>query len=313
MNASHRTAASLTLFLALGLFACREDAPAQEGPATPAPKQGDLPTLGAAAPKIVVSLFTDYQCPNCRRAGDLAARLVDRWPDDVQVRFHHMPLEIHPLAVRAGTAAQAAHKQGAFLCVHTALTKTRNLWNELGESEFDRFALEVLVPRCALDPATFQRDLDDPATAAIVLAARERARDLGVPGTPSVYVNGLEADAWPRPATHPPSCSTRWCAASCATSPPGAAVSIDVTRPIGPAACSIVSSRIRATRSKHACSFTENDQATVERGAASVSGRNTENTAPRPIRLWTSMVPPRLSTMRWQMARPRPVPVCLVV
>lgn len=203
MNASHRTAASLTLFLALGLFACREDAPAQEGPATPAPKQGDLPTLGAAAPKIVVSLFTDYQCPNCRRAGDLAARLVDRWPDDVQVRFHHMPLEIHPLAVRAGTAAQAAHKQGAFLCVHTALTKTRNLWNELGESEFDRFALEVLVPRCALDPATFQRDLDDPATAAIVLAARERARDLGVPGTPSVYVNGLEADAWPRPGHTP--------------------------------------------------------------------------------------------------------------
>lgn len=195
MNASPRTATLLSFFLVLGFAACGPHELVQPV----AGAVGDVPTLGATEPKIVVSLFTDYQCPNCRRAGDVAQRLVDRWPEDVQVRFHHMPLEFHPLALLAAQAAQAAHRQGRFMCMHTSLTKTRKAWTDLDDQAFDAFLRDVLAPRCGLDLASFQRDLADLALTEVIVMARERARDIGVPGTPSVYVNGLEADAWPRP------------------------------------------------------------------------------------------------------------------
>lgn len=204
MDTSPRTVAILALFLsAIAITACSDRAPATDLvlglPKTPVAIDDGTPTYGAREPKVIVSVFTDYQCPNCRRAGDVAHRLLDRWPDEVQVRFHHLPLEIHPLAIRAAVAAQAAHRQGRFLCMHTSLAKTRMVWAELDEPGLDALVRDVLGPRCGLDAAAFARDQADPRVLEAVIAARERSRDLGVPGTPYLYVNGLEADAWPRP------------------------------------------------------------------------------------------------------------------
>lgn len=204
MNSSPRTAALIALFLsALAVTACADRDPSDDTalrlPKTPVSIDDGIPAYGAREPKVIVSLFTDYQCPNCRRAGDVAHRLLDRWPDDVQVRFHHLPLAVHPLAIRAAVAAQAAHRQGRFLCMHGALAKTRMVWNDLDMAAFDALLRDVLGPRCGLDAAAFARDQADPAVYNAVIASRERSRDLDVPGTPYLYVNGLEADAWPRP------------------------------------------------------------------------------------------------------------------
>jgi protein-disulfide isomerase len=161
-----------------------------------------IPAIGAVNPLVIVSLFTDYQCPNCRRAHDVAQRIVDRWPADVQVQFRHLPLNMHPLAIPAAIAAQAAHRQGRFMCMHTAIIKTRTVWTALDLFGFRAFVADVLVPRCKLDAAAFARDIDDPDLETAVIAERERARDIEILGTPSMLVNGLEADAWPRPG-HP--------------------------------------------------------------------------------------------------------------
>lgn len=204
MDTSPRTASIIALFLsAIAVGACADRAPADDGALrlakTPVATDDGTPAYGAREPKVIVSLFTDYQCPNCRRAGDVAHRLLDRWPEEVQVRFHHLPLEVHPLAIRAAVAAQAAHRQGRFLCMHSALARTRMVWAELDEAGLGALVRDVLGPRCGLDAAAFARDQEDPVVFDAVIAARERSRDLGVPGTPYLYVNGLEADAWPRP------------------------------------------------------------------------------------------------------------------
>ena len=52
---------------------------------------------------------------------------------------------------------------------------------------------------------------------------------------------------------------------------------------------------------------------TLFAGTGSAAGRNTENVEPWPIVDLTSIVPPCWLMIRWLIARPRPVPFCLVV
>ena len=47
--------------------------------------------------------------------------------------------------------------------------------------------------------------------------------------------------------------------------------------------------------------------------ASAIAGMRMMNSVPWPGALWTLMLPPWLYTMRWQMARPSPVPFSLVV
>jgi protein-disulfide isomerase len=157
-----------------------------------------IPALGARDPRVIVSLFTDYECPNCKRMHGL----VDRWPEAVQVQFRQMPLDGHERAEPTACAAIAAHRQGRFACMHSALTRTRASWRELAPLELRSFIVRELAPWCGLDPARFERDLDDPKVLAFVRQEREIARDLGVRGTPTVLVNGLEATLWPRPGVN---------------------------------------------------------------------------------------------------------------
>lgn len=174
-----------------------------DDPTVVAPDAVSTPALGAAEPRVVVTLFTDYQCPNCKRMHDLAARLVDRWPDAVQVQFRQLPLTQHPLARTAARAALAAHRQGRFACMHSALGRSRPSWTGLSLAAFQAFLDTTLAPHCGLDVARFARDREDPAIAAKVQADWELAGALGVRGTPTVLVDGLEAKLWPRAGTRP--------------------------------------------------------------------------------------------------------------
>jgi|GEM_PF-2446614 len=209
--------AALCLFLALALVACDsrpEPAGILEATTSRAVKEGDDPTvvaadavstpaLGAAHPLVIVTLFTDYQCVNCRRMHDIAARLLDRWPDEVQVQFRQLPLQMHPLARPAAVAALAAHRQGHFWCMNSALVRSRASWTNLGSEAFAAFAHDELVPYCKLDGARFMDDLADPRLVAKVDADDALARDLKVRGTPTVLVDGLDASLWPVPGVRP--------------------------------------------------------------------------------------------------------------
>ncbi len=205
-----------TLFILLAVIAFAACQPSQatvlesttalaegDDPRVVAPDALTIPALGARDPRVIVSLFTDYECPNCKRMHDLAARLVDRWPDVVQVQFRQMPLDGHERAEPTACAALAAHRQGRFACMHAALIKSRNGWRTLPPLDLRRFVVDELAPWCGLDIARFERDLEDPKILAFVRHEREVARDLGVRGTPTVLVNGLEATLWPRPGINP--------------------------------------------------------------------------------------------------------------
>lgn len=161
-----------------------------DDPSAVAPDALTTPAAGAREPLVVVTIFSDYQCPFCRDSARIADKLLTHWPDAVQVQYRQLPLEaIHPLAKPAAVGALAAHRQGAFACFSRALFGAQKAWRRDDDNAF-RGRMTELAHHCGLDPARFTRDLDDPALARAVDADVARARELSVSGTPSYLVNG---------------------------------------------------------------------------------------------------------------------------
>lgn len=195
-----RALLAVVLLLAPG---CRQsDAPPvrQSTTATPRPElQGALalppPAFGAQAPLVVVTLFTDFECPYCREMAPAMARLVETWPDAVQVQLRHMPLSFHGLAETAARASVAAQLQGRFAAMHDLLFRRQSEWAELaGSAALEAWATGEAAA-LGMDSARFAADLAAPETAARVAEDAAKGRGLELPGTPSVLVGARLADA----------------------------------------------------------------------------------------------------------------------
>lgn len=94
---------------------------------------GDAQWQGAADAKGVVVEFSDFQCPYCGRfARETYAEIKREFVDTGQLRytFLHFPLDFHPLAEKAGEAAECAGSQGKFWGMHDRLFQNQELLNE---------------------------------------------------------------------------------------------------------------------------------------------------------------------------------------
>ena len=86
------------------------------------------PARGAAAPLVVITTFEDFECPFCSRVGPISERLLEYFPDDVQLQFRNYPLAFHQLAVPTARAALAAGRQGKFWDMYNLLFKRQSSW-----------------------------------------------------------------------------------------------------------------------------------------------------------------------------------------
>jgi protein-disulfide isomerase/uncharacterized membrane protein len=151
------------------------------------------PMLGPADAPLQLVVFSDFQCPVCRRFAVYLRELADRRGDELQVVFKHWPLgtdcnpalkrNLHPRACRAALAAESARRQNKFWCYHDALIAAPR-W-EAGDEYFKKLARD-----CGLDGEQFDAALDDAATAEKVQADVLLGTQLGVNGTPTLFLNG---------------------------------------------------------------------------------------------------------------------------
>jgi protein-disulfide isomerase len=76
---------------------------------------------GPSSGHVIVE-YGDYECPYSRRAYREIQRIEKRLGDQVRFVFRHFPLtEIHPHALAAAAAAEAAAIQGRFWVMHDSL------------------------------------------------------------------------------------------------------------------------------------------------------------------------------------------------
>ena len=146
-------------------------------------------SLGAANARIVISEFSDFQCPYCRIAADVLKQLKDRRSKDVKLVYKFYPLDKacnsgggHKYACRAAEAAYCASTQGKFWSYHDLVFTSQD---RLPDSRLFDFA-----KRTNLDMPTFERCMKDPRTKKEVKKDIDEGKRLSVSGTPAIFING---------------------------------------------------------------------------------------------------------------------------
>jgi Na+:H+ antiporter, NhaA family len=133
-------------------------------------------------PRAPVTLvqYGDYECPSTAEAAPIVRALLRRHPHRVRFAFRHLPLDVHPRAIPAAEAAEAAGAQGAYWRMHDLLLE-RQL--ELSDDDLRAYAAEL-----GLDVPRFGSELVSGTHRARVLEDRESAVRSGAGRTPTFFV-----------------------------------------------------------------------------------------------------------------------------
>ena len=139
---------------------------------------------GPSAGRLILE-YGDYECPYSRAAYRQIQVVERRVGGGVRFAFRHFPLtEIHPHALAASAAAEAASLQGRFWDMHELLFHRQHA---LEDDDLQRYAGEL-----ELDVARFDHD----RTGADVLGRIRRDVESGkasgeVRGTPTLFIDGV--------------------------------------------------------------------------------------------------------------------------
>ena len=78
--------------------------------------------------------YGDFQCPHCGRAYPLVKELKYTFKDSMKVVFRHFPLtRVHPQAMAAAVAAEAAALQNKFWEMHDMLFDNQAFQSGIGK------------------------------------------------------------------------------------------------------------------------------------------------------------------------------------
>jgi protein-disulfide isomerase len=139
---------------------------------------------GSPAGHLIIE-YGDYECPYSRQAFHAIEQVEQRLGGNMRFAFRHFPLTgIHPHALTAAAAAEAAALQGRFWDMHELLFHRQKA---LGDGDLRGYAAQL-----GLDMAAFDRDR---ASNEVVDRIR-RDVDSGlasgqVVGTPTLFIDGV--------------------------------------------------------------------------------------------------------------------------
>ena len=143
------------------------------------------PRRGPADAKVIVTEFSDFECPFCRRAVVPLDKLQKHYGFALYYRFFPLKLA-HPNAEGAARAAWAAQQQGKFWEMH-------DLMFAHAES-LDWESVKKLATKAGVDMKKFLADFESPASKTAVDADVKAGDEAGLDGTPTFYVNGRKAE-----------------------------------------------------------------------------------------------------------------------
>lgn len=146
--------------------------------------------LGPTTAPATLVQYGDYECPYCRQLHPLMQELLKR-TEGLRLVYRHFPISnIHPHAMRAAEAAEAAGAQGRFWQMHDALFEQ--------DQPLDDERLARLARKVGLDMDQYTGEMAEGLYASKVDEAFKSALyGDGVTGTPTLYLNGLRLSSIP--------------------------------------------------------------------------------------------------------------------
>lgn len=144
---------------------------------------GNGPSRGEAEAPVTIVEWSDFECPYCKQVLPTLERLLEEYPTEVRLVFRHFPLHAaHPNAQAAAEAAVCAQDQGAFWELHDLMFEEQDTLSAAD--------LKDKAERAGINAEAFAACAEAEDTPARVEADRRAGIEVGVNGTPALFVNG---------------------------------------------------------------------------------------------------------------------------
>lgn len=160
-------------------------APEQKQVAAPV---GSAPFRGPANAKVVIQIFSDFQCPFCKRVNATLDALLQAHPRGIKLVWRNLPLPFHK---DADLAAQAAHEvflqlgNPGFWRYHKLLFEAQQQTDGL-----KRPNLEALAQKVGANLGRFRAALDAEKHRARIESDKTAAHTANINGTPAFLIGG---------------------------------------------------------------------------------------------------------------------------
>ena len=143
--------------------------------------------LGAEHAGVTVVEYGDFECPNCKQPAPAVKRLLQRFAGRIRVAYRHFPLEeVHPHALMAALAAEAATGQRKFWPMHDLLFDH--------QSHLKTAQLRGYAQQLELDMLRYDAEMSDTIDLQRVREDIEGGALSGVRATPTFFINGKLQD-----------------------------------------------------------------------------------------------------------------------
>jgi protein-disulfide isomerase len=138
--------------------------------------------LGNPDAPVTLLEYGDYECPYCAAAAPVLRQVVTESDGRIRLIFRNFPLpSVHPFALTAALAAEAAGEQGAFWPMHELIFARQD---RLDDAALRAYADEVGIDGSRVVGAAAQVFGDK------VEADFAAGLEAGVGGTPTVFIDG---------------------------------------------------------------------------------------------------------------------------
>lgn len=177
----------------------------KDGKGPPPPETKEIAARAGAASRgapnapVVIQVFSDFQCPFCKRVEPTLRELEQEFKGSLRIVWRHYPLPFHKQAQGAAEAAEEVLAQKG----PTAFWKYHDMLFEAQQAPggLERTTLDFLADQLGIDMARFTTALDTHAHRAKVDADADAATQSGINGTPAFVINRYYlSGAQPAPA-----------------------------------------------------------------------------------------------------------------
>jgi protein-disulfide isomerase len=143
--------------------------------------------LGGEHAPVTIVEYGDFECPNCRQAAPAVKLILEHWRGRVRLVWRHFPLEgVHPHALGAALASEAAAAQGKFWEMHDVLLDN--------QAHLKTNHLRGYARRLELDSVRYEAEMEEQLYLQRVREQIDGGGKSGVRGTPTFFVNGAIQD-----------------------------------------------------------------------------------------------------------------------
>ena len=150
--------------------------------------------IGEGTSGVTLVEYGDFECSACALFYPIVEEVKEKYKDQIVFQFRNLPLSsIHPNAVAASRAAEAASKQDKFWEMYHLLYQNQQAWagSDSASSTFEQYAAQL-----NLDAAKFKTDAASSEVNSVINADIAEFKKTGAQmSTPTFFLDGKEITA----------------------------------------------------------------------------------------------------------------------